>query len=57
MITFFQEKPVIFAGNVKNNIIEDANAGVTIEPENPAEMAKAFEKFCELSPQEKMKLQ
>lgn len=28
-------KPILFAGNVYNNIVKDAQAGITVEPENP----------------------
>lgn len=49
-------KPVVFAGNVKNNIIEDAKAGMTIEPENAAEMARAVQELCNLSDKEKVRI-
>jgi len=35
-------KPVVMAGNPQNNIVEEANAGIAVEPENPEALAEAI---------------
>lgn len=42
-------KPVIFAGNVLNNIIEASGAGVTVQPEDPMGFAEGIEILLHLS--------
>jgi glycosyltransferase involved in cell wall biosynthesis len=44
-------KPIIFAGNVLNNIIENAQAGITVPPENAKEFAKGLVKLSSLEQQ------
>ena len=53
---FASGKPVIMAGDVIDNIIQDAGAGITIEPENPEALAKGIVKIQEMAPEERQKL-
>lgn len=53
---FASEKPVIMSGDTVNNIIQEAKACITIEPENPEELAKGIVKIQEMSPEERQKL-
>lgn len=41
------EKPIIQAIEAGNDLVSDANAGITIEPENSEELAKAIIRFSE----------
>ena len=41
-------KPVVMAGNPRNDIVEEANAGIVVEPENPEALAEAIIKIYEL---------
>jgi glycosyltransferase involved in cell wall biosynthesis len=47
-------KPILFAGNVYNNIVEEAGAGLTVEPENPEAFARGLMKLANLSEEEKL---
>lgn len=49
-------RPIIFAGKSPNNPIKEANAGITIPPENPEAMAEAIENFLSMSLLERRKL-
>ncbi len=46
-------KPIIFSSNSFNNPIEEANAGITVPPDDPVELAKAIVKFYEMSDKER----
>ena len=48
-------KPIIMSANTSNNIIKEANAGLTVEPENPQELAKAIIKIKKMVPEERKK--
>ncbi|OCA88271.1 glycosyltransferase WbuB [Bacillus sp. FJAT-27225] len=45
-------KPAIFAGNVLNNIIENAKAGITVPPENPEKFAEGIKQLLQLNQDE-----
>jgi glycosyltransferase involved in cell wall biosynthesis len=49
-------KPIITAGNPKNNIIKDAKAGITIESENPEILAEGILKIQKMSEEEREQL-
>jgi len=49
-------KPIIMAGNPKNNIIEDAKAGITVEPEKPETLVEGIIKIQKMSPEERKRL-
>jgi len=49
-------KPVLFAGNVLNNIIDNANAGITVEPENAEAMANGINELLNLSTEDKERI-
>ena len=42
-------KPVIMAGNPKNNIVKDAKAGIVVEPGNPEILAEGILKIQKMS--------
>jgi glycosyltransferase involved in cell wall biosynthesis len=46
-------KPILFAGNVYNNIVDMADAGVTVEPENVLSMEKGLDKLLSLTKEER----
>jgi len=48
-------RPIIMAGNVLNDLVSIANAGFTVEPENPEAMADAIIKVYKMSPEERKK--
>lgn len=49
-------KPVIMAGDTINNVVREARAGITVEPENPEALAKGIAKILEMTPEERQKL-
>ena len=49
-------KPVVMAGNSQNNIVEEANAGIAVEPENPEALAEAIVKIYELPEEKRIEL-
>jgi glycosyltransferase involved in cell wall biosynthesis len=49
-------KPVIMSGNAINNIIQEAKAGITVEPENPEALSEGIIKIQEMTPEERQKL-
>jgi len=53
---FASGKPVIMSGVAINNIIQEAKAGITVEPENPEALAKGIVKIQEMAPEERQKL-
>jgi glycosyltransferase involved in cell wall biosynthesis len=46
-------KPILFAGNVYNNIVSEAKAGITVQPENPIEFAEGLRQLLYLTDMEK----
>lgn len=53
---FASGKPVIMSGDNINNIIQEAGAGITVEPENPEALAKGIVKIQKMSREERQKL-
>jgi len=49
-------RPIIFAGRAANNPVADAEAGLTVAPENPVALAAAVLKFLEMDPVERKRL-
>jgi glycosyltransferase involved in cell wall biosynthesis len=49
-------KPIIFSSNAVNNPVKEANAGVTVPPDNPKMLADAIIKLYKLSPEERRKM-
>ncbi len=47
-------KPVVMAGNPRNNIVKEANCGIAVEPENPEALADAIIEIYNM-PEEKRK--
>jgi len=49
-------KPIIFAINTINDIIETSGAGISIDPENPVQMAEAILSLYNIDPLEREKI-
>jgi glycosyltransferase involved in cell wall biosynthesis len=49
-------RPILFAGNVHNNIVQSAEAGITVPPENVEETIEGLKKLLLLTQEEKMKI-
>ncbi|HYA42907.1 MAG TPA: glycosyltransferase family 4 protein [Syntrophobacteraceae bacterium] len=49
-------RPIIFAGKSANDPVADANAGVTIPPEDPRAMSRAILAFLKMDPAERKRL-
>ncbi|OEF96835.1 glycosyltransferase family 4 protein [Desulfuribacillus alkaliarsenatis] len=48
--------PIIFSGRVSNNIVQNADAGICIEPENAEQLAEAMTSMMNLSVAERRRL-
>jgi glycosyltransferase involved in cell wall biosynthesis len=46
-------RPVLHASSVRNNAVEEAQAGISVPPEDPAAMAEALKRFLRMSEIEK----
>jgi len=53
---FASGKPVIMAGDTVNDVVREARAGITVEPENPEALAEGIIKILEMAPEEREKL-
>ncbi len=49
-------KPIIFSSNSINNPVEEANAGITVPPDDPVELAKAIVKLYKMPKEERQKI-
>jgi len=49
-------RPIIFAGNTPNDPVSDANAGISIPPENPLAISNALRDFVKMAPQKRCQL-
>ncbi len=49
-------KPILFAGNVRNNIVESANAGITVPPEDPKAFSEGLKTLLTLDEEERQNL-
>jgi glycosyltransferase involved in cell wall biosynthesis len=49
-------RPIIFAGRAPNNPVADADAGLTVAPQDPAALAAAVVTFLEMDPLERKRL-
>ncbi|MGC4377270.1 glycosyltransferase family 4 protein [Fictibacillus sp. Mic-4] len=49
-------KPILFAGEVYNNIVERAGAGITVPPEDEKAFAEGLKKLLSLSAQEQLEI-
>lgn len=49
-------RPIIFAGNTPNNPVADAQAGVSIPPEDSIALSNALTRFLKMKPQERQQL-
>ncbi|WP_181519558.1 glycosyltransferase family 4 protein [Anoxybacillus ayderensis] len=50
-------KPILFAGHVFNNIVAEAHAGLTVEPENPKAFADGVIQLAYLDEKQKLAIQ
>jgi glycosyltransferase involved in cell wall biosynthesis len=46
--------PVVFSGKVKNNIVEISRGGITVQPENPTEIANALNQMKSMNAEERI---
>lgn len=53
---FAAARPVIFAGTSSNNPVEEANAGISVPPENPQAVADAIIRLFEMTPEQRIEL-
>ncbi len=53
---FASGRPIIFAVNSPNDPVKDANAGLSIPPEDPKAMSEALKTFLMMSPEERKRL-
>ena len=49
-------KPIVTSIEAKNNPVEEANAGIAVEPENPEALAGALIEISKLTEQERREL-
>jgi len=49
-------RPLIYAHEASNSIVEEAQAGITVPPEDPGAMAQAILKLITLGPQERVRM-
>ncbi|QIZ69359.1 glycosyltransferase family 4 protein [Oxynema aestuarii] len=49
-------KPIVFGCAARNNPVAEANAGITVPPEDPNAMADAIKTLASLSPQERLEM-
>lgn len=49
-------KPIIFSGNVYNDVVKISNCGISVEAENKEKLKKAFSKICNFSQNKKEEL-
>lgn len=52
----YSGKPIIYAVNAYNNPVEEAEAGITIPPEDPAMLAQAVLKLYHMKPSERKEM-
>ena len=50
------KRPIVMSGNFSNNIVRDAKAGITVEPEDANALAEGILKIKKMSPEERRKL-
>jgi len=50
------EKPIIFSSNSINNPVEEAEAGITVPPDNPEKLAEAVVELYKMSPEERKEI-
>jgi len=53
---FASSKPVIFAGKTRNDPVKEADAGYSLSPERPEEIARALTAFASLDEIERVKM-
>lgn len=49
-------KPVVMAGQAINQVVEEAGAGLVVEPENPEALVRAILQIKQMSPEERRRL-
>jgi glycosyltransferase involved in cell wall biosynthesis len=49
-------RPILFAANSRNNPVEEAEAGVTVPPENPEALAQAIKILLAMKPEERIQM-
>lgn len=49
-------KPIVMAGSPQNNIVEEANSGRSVEPENPEALSQAIIELSQLTERERARM-
>lgn len=49
-------KPIVYSFKAGNNLVEESNAGITVEPENAKEIAGGIKQLIALSSEERLKM-
>jgi len=49
-------RPVLFAGNPSNNVVEEFQCGIVVPPENPQAFAAAIRKFGNMTPEKRAEM-
>jgi glycosyltransferase involved in cell wall biosynthesis len=49
-------RPVLFAGNPSNNVVEEFQCGIVVPPENPQAFAAAIRKFGNMTPEQRAEM-
>ncbi len=49
-------RPVLFAGNPSNNVVEEFQCGIVVPPENPEAFAAAIRKFRNMTPEQRAEM-
>jgi glycosyltransferase involved in cell wall biosynthesis len=52
---FMTEKPIIYAIKAGNDFVQDAGAGISIEPYHPRQLEDALQRFCVMTEEEERK--
>ena len=50
------KRPIVMSGNFSNNIVRDAKAGITVEPEDAEALAEGIIKIQKMLPEERKKM-
>ena len=49
-------RPIVWAINSANNPVSEAGCGITVEPEDPEDLANAIIKLCNLNAEERKEM-
>ncbi len=49
-------RPILFACNAPNDPVRESGSGISVQPEDPAQMAKAVQRFFSMKPEDRSRL-